>query len=272
MGISGVVSVIIIVSTCFLSYKGFKSSNFFAKMEFEVEKILLYRDYKRLITSGFVHVNWQHLIFNMVALLFFGFGLESHFGPIKYLLLYFASEVGGNLLALMIHSKNPGYSSVGSSGAINGLIFAAIATFPGLRIIIIPGWLFGLLFILYSIYGIRSRKDNIGHESHLGGALTGMVLAILFDPASLTENTIPILLMLLPTIAFMIIIITKPSLLFVDNYWFQNKYNYTVDDRYNSKKRNSQQEVDRILDKINQRGINSLSKKERESLEEYSRK
>ncbi|HMC86679.1 MAG TPA: DUF6576 domain-containing protein, partial [Chitinophagaceae bacterium] len=142
----------------------------------------------------------------------------------------------------------------------------------GLRIIIIPGWLFGLLFILYSIYGIRSRKDNIGHESHLGGALSGMVLAILFDPASLTENTIPILLMLLPTIAFMIIIITKPSLLFVDNYWFQNKYNYTVDDRYNSKKRNSQQEVDRILDKINQRGINSLSKKERESLEEYSRK
>ncbi len=151
-------------------------------------------------------------------------------------------------------------------------MFAAIALFPGLRIIFIPGWLFGLLFILYSIYGIRSRKDNIGHESHLGGALAGMLIAIAFEPAAVMNNTVTILLLLLPTIAFMIIIITKPSLLFVDNYWFTHKYNYTVDDRYNTRKRNSEQEVDRILDKINQQGIKSLSRKERESLEEYSRK
>lgn len=272
MGMSGIVSILIIAVTCFFSYKGFKDSNFFAKLEFEVEKILLYRDYKRLVTSTFVHVNWQHLIFNMVTLLFFSFDLESFFGPVKFLLLYFASEIGGNLLALLIHRNNPSYSSVGSSGAINGLIFAAIAIFPGMRIIIIPGWLFGLIFILYSIYGIRSRKDNIGHEAHLGGALTGMIIAVLFHPAAITENTLPLLLMLIPTIAFMVVIITKPSMLLVDNYWFKHRYNYTVDDRYNALKRSSQQEVDRILDKINQRGINSLSKKERESLEEYSRK
>jgi hypothetical protein len=129
-----------------------------------------------------------------------------------------------------------------------------------------------LIYILYSLYGIRSQKQNIGHEAHLGGALAGMVVAILFYPASLTTNTIVIVLLLLPTIAFMIIIITRPQLLFVDNHWFNNQYNYTVDDRYNLQKKNSQQEVDRILDKINQRGINSLSRKEREALEEYSRK
>ena len=272
MGISGVVSLIIIAATCFISYKGFKSSNFFASLEFEVEKILLYRDYKRLVTSGFIHVNWQHLIFNMVTLFFFSFGLEASLGSIRFLILYFASEVGGNLVALLVHRKNPGYSSVGSSGAINGILFASIVLFPGLQIFFLPGWLFGLIFILFSIYGIRSRRDNIGHESHLGGALTGMVIAILFHPASLTENTIPIILMFLPTIAFMMIIITKPSLLLVDNHWFTHKYNYTVDDRYNAQKRNSEQEVDRILDKINQQGINSLSRKERESLEEYSKK
>jgi membrane associated rhomboid family serine protease len=272
MGISGIVSLIIIAITSFISYKGFKSSNFYASLEFEVEKILLYRDYKRLVTSGFIHVNWQHLLFNMISLFFFSFQLESYFGPVKFILLYFASEIGGNLLALLIHRKNPAYASVGSSGAINGLIFASIAVFPGLQIFFLPGWVFGLIFILYSIYGVRSRKDNIGHESHLGGALIGMLVAIAFQPAALTQNTIPIVLMFLPTIAFMIIIITKPQLLFVDNYWYTHKYNYTVDDRYNAKKRNSEQEVDRILDKINQRGINSLSKRERESLEEYSRK
>ncbi len=272
MGTSGIVSIIIIATTCFVSYKGFKSSNFYASLEFEVEKILLYKDYKRLVTSGFVHVNWQHLLFNMISLFFFSFGLESFFGPFIFLLLYFISEIGGNLVALLVHRKNPGYSSVGSSGAINGLIFASIAVFPGMHIFFLPGWVFGLAFILFSIYGVRSKKDNIGHEAHLGGALAGMVAAIAFHPAALTENTIPILLMFLPTVAFMIIIITKPQLLFVDNYWFTHKYNYTVDDRYNAKKRNTQQEVDRILDKINQRGINSLSRSERESLEEYSKK
>ena len=272
MGTSDIVSIIIIATTCFVSYKGFKSSNFYASLEFEVEKILLYKDYKRLVTSGFIHVNWQHLLFNMISLFFFSFNLEAVLNPVKFLVLYFASLVGGNLVALFIHQKNPSYASVGSSAAVNGLIFASITLFPGLHIFFMPGWLFGLIFILYSIYGIRSRKDNIGHETHLGGALIGMLTAIAFHPAALSENTIPIILMFLPTVAFMIIIITKPQLLFVDNYWFTHKYNYTVDDRYNAKKKNTQQEVDRILDKINQRGINSLSRSERESLKEYSKK
>jgi membrane associated rhomboid family serine protease len=272
MELTGVVSLLIIISTCIISIKGFRSPNFQARFEFEVDKVLVHRDYKRLITSAFIHANWQHLIFNMISLFFFSFALESYFGPVKFLLLYFISEIGGSLLALLIHRNDPGYSAVGASGAINGIIFATIAVNPSLHIFFMPGWLFGIIFILYSIYGIRSGNSNIGHESHLGGALAGMLTAIAFDPSALVENTMTIVLLLVPTIAFMFIIVKKPQLLMVDSYWFKHQYNYTADDRYNVQKRNTQQEVDRILDKINKNGIKSLSRKERAVLEEYSKK
>jgi membrane associated rhomboid family serine protease len=272
MEVSGIISLLIIASTCIISYKGFKSTGFYAKMEFEVEKILLYHNYKRLVTSGFVHVNWQHLLFNMISLFFFSFGLERTLGSIDFLALYFISMIGGNLLALLVHRKDPGYSAVGASGAINGVIYASIVLFPSMHIFFMPGWLFGLLFILYSVYGIRSRQNNIGHESHLGGALSGILAAIAFSPAALFQNTLTIVLLLVPTLALLLVILKKPQLLLVDNYWFNHNYNYTVDDRYNVRQRNTQQEVDRILDKINQKGIGSLSRKERDILEEYSRK
>jgi membrane associated rhomboid family serine protease len=272
MEFTGIVSLLIIGATGLLSYRGFRDSGFYASWEFEVEKVLLYRDYKRILTSQFLHVNWQHLIFNMVSLFFFSFNLEQYFGPVRFLILYLLSAAGGNLLSLLIHRKDPAYSSVGASGAINGVIFASIALFPGMRIFFLPGWLFGLIFLLYSVYGIRSGKENIGHESHLGGALTGMVLAILFQPAALQANGLIIALLFIPTAILLWIISSRPGMLMIDNYWYNHQYNYTVDDRYNLEKKSHQQEVDRILEKIHLKGIGSLSRKEREILDEFSRK
>lgn len=269
---AGWISLIIIAVTFGVSYAAFKSSNLFAKLEFEVEKILLHKDYKRLVTSAFVHVNWMHLIFNLVSLFFFSFGLEATLGPIAFVIIYFASVVGGNLFALLIHKNNSSYSVVGASGAINGIIFASIAVDPYMNILFLPGWLFALIYVGFSIYGIRSQQSNIGHESHLGGAVIGMLVAILFYPTALTKNWLPILLVLIPCLVFIFIILRKPHWLLVQNTWHNQNYNYTVDDRYNSKNKNTQQEVDRILEKIHRKGMNSLSRKEKEILEEFSKK
>lgn len=271
-------SILLILANFIVSYKGFNDRNFYERYEFSVEKIKLYRQYYRLVTSGFLHVNWMHLIFNMLVLYFFAGSVEYYFGPLRFLLIYFASMIGGDLLSLFIHRYDSGYSSVGASGAVNGVIFAAIAVFPGMKMglffipLAIPAWIFGLAYVLYSIYGVRSRRDNVGHESHLAGAIIGMLLGIAMFPAALAENYFTILIITIPCIIFIYIILTRPHVLLIDNNFFrtQKRY-YSVDQRYNAEKVDKEKEVDRILEKISRRGIKSLTSKEREILENHSK-
>jgi membrane associated rhomboid family serine protease len=272
------ISLILILVNCFVSWKGFNDRNFYERYEFSVEKVKIYKQYYRLVTSGFLHVNWMHLIFNMLALYFFSSSVELYFGPLQFLLVYFSSMIGGDLLSLFIHRFDSGYSSVGASGAVNGIIFASIAVFPGMKMglffipVAIPAWIFGLAYVAYSIYGIRSRRDNVGHESHLAGALIGMLLAVAMFPAALMENYLVIGAIALPCIIFIYIILTRPHVLLINNQFFRSqKKNLSIDQKYNAEKLDRQKEVDRILDKINKRGMRSLTPKEREMLEQYSK-
>lgn len=274
----GIISFILILVNVIVSYRGFKDSLFYDKYKFRVDALLLYKDYKRMITSGFLHVNWMHLIFNMLALFFFSGSLEMYLGPVRFILIYFLSMIGGDLLSLFIHRHDSDYDSVGASAAVTGVIFASIALFPGMRIgllfipVSIPAWLFGLVYVLYSIYGIRSRNNNIGHDAHLGGALVGLIVALIMQPSALINNTWAIAIILLPSVFFIYMIITRPRMLLIDNYFF-NKHSdaITVDHKYNIEKINKQQEIDRILEKIHKKGINSLTIKEKQMLEDYSR-
>jgi len=275
---TGIIGLILIIANVVFSYKGFTNEAFFDGYKFEVDKILINKDYKRLITSGFLHIGWTHLIFNMISLYAFSGLIESTLGPTKFLLIYFASLIGGDLLSLFVHRHHGDYSAVGASGAVCGVIFACIPLFPGMGINIfgipfsIPSWLYGILYIAFSIYGIRSNKDNIGHDAHLGGALVGMVVALLMVPAAFADNYLTILIIAVPTIAFIYLIITRPHILLVDNFYFNtNKNYYSVDHKFNQERNSRQQQIDRILDKINKSGMNSLTKKEREQLKEHSR-
>lgn len=270
--------IILIIINVIISYKGFTNDLFFEGYKFEVDKILINKDYKRLITSGFLHVSWPHLIFNMISLYFFS-GIESYLGTVSFLIIYFASMIGGKLLSLLIHKNHGEYSSVGASGAICGIIFASIAVFPGFNIgffglpFAIPGWVYGLIYVLYSIYGIRSRKDNIGHEAHLGGALIGMLIALLMRPSAFAENYFAILVITIPVLLFIFLIIRSPGFLLIDNYFFKNhQQSYTIDQKYNIEKNIQQTEIDRILDKIGKTGMASLTKKEKDLLNDYSQK
>lgn len=275
---TGIIGLILIIANIAFSYKGFTNETFFDGYKFDVDRIIINKDYKRLITSGFLHVSWMHLIFNMISLYAFSGLIESNLGGLKFLIIYFVSLIGGNLLSLFVHRNHGDYTAVGASGAVCGIIFSSIVLFPGMGIgffllpFSIPSWFFGILYVLYSIYGIKSKKDNIGHEAHLGGALIGMTVALILEPSAFLENYMTILIIAIPTIAFIYLIITRPQILLVDNFHFKNQRNhYSVDHRYNEEKTNNQKEIDKILDKINKKGMESLSTKEKEKLNAYSR-
>jgi membrane associated rhomboid family serine protease len=272
----GFVSLIILIITVIVSYKGFKDDRFFTTYAFNTSQILGRKDYKGIVTSGFLHTDWRHLIFNMVSLYSFS-SLEFAIGPLYFLLLYLASLVGGSLLSLYMNRYNSNYTAVGASGAVCGIIFASVAFDPGIELglimlpgIHIPGWIFGLGYILITIYGIGAKNDNIGHDAHLGGALTGELLLIALYPSTIFYNTWPILLTLIPVLFFLYQVYRKPAYTVTGSFITRN-FGETKDDRYNREKKQRQAELDRILEKIHTSGFDGLTSEEKDRLDKLSR-
>ncbi|WP_343688630.1 rhomboid family intramembrane serine protease [Chitinophaga sp.] len=279
MGTIGLTCLLIIVVNIIVSFKGFRDATFFSRYAFDVDGVRLYKQYDRLISAGFLHANKMHLFLNMLALFFFSSSLDYVLTKEAYLTVFFASLVGGNLLSLLLHRHEGDYTAIGASGAVSGIIFAAIALEPGIRIGLlflpfrVPGWLFGIGYVLYSIYGIRSKSDNIGHDAHLGGAMVGMMTALLFQPLALLYNYTTILLILVPGIFFIYMVIRHPHILLVDNLYFRKHHrgDLTIDDKYNSARVVREHEIDGLLEKIHKNGLRSLTKQERKTLEDNSK-
>ena len=143
--------------------------------------------YYQVITSGFLHADWMHLLFNMFTLFSFGPVLEGMFaanfgqtlGSLYFFLIYFISLLSGSLLTLVFNYKNPDYVAVGASGAISGIIFSYVLFFPFSKLLVffipMPAFLFAFGYVGVSIYGVKNKFGNIGHEAHLGGALGGVI-------------------------------------------------------------------------------------------------
>ncbi|MCD9019233.1 rhomboid family intramembrane serine protease [Parachryseolinea silvisoli] len=272
----GIVGLIIILITIIVSYKGLKDDHFFTTYAFNTSHILVQKDYKGLVTSGFLHGSWKHLLFNMFSLYSFS-SLEYAVGPVDFLLLYMTSLIGGNLLSLYMNRLNSQYTAVGASGAVCGIIFASVAYDPGIELglimvpgVSIPGWLFGLIYVVITIYGIGAKNDNVGHEAHLGGAITGELLLIGLYPEKMFNNTLPILLTLVPALIFLFLVHRRPAYVVTGSFVHRN-FGETKDDLYNRQKRQRQAELDSILEKIHTSGFDSLTIKEKNRLDKLSR-
>jgi membrane associated rhomboid family serine protease len=196
--------IVIIAVTVLISYKGFNDLSFFRKFEFHVGSILK-GEQIRMISSGFLHVDMGHLFFNLVTLWFFAPLVLAYLGNWTFVLVYMGSLIFGNLLTLLFNKNNYSYRAVGASGAVTGVLYSAILLQPDMMlglffVIPIPAYLFGILYLLYSIYGMKSKNDNIGHSAHFGGAVGGYVITLIEQPQLLVDHTEMVVLLTIPII------------------------------------------------------------------------
>lgn len=142
----------------------------------------------QLFSSGFLHANLTHLLFNMITLFFFGPVVERAIGAGHFLGLYFAGLILACVPSLFRHRDNPEFASLGASGAVGAVLFAFIYFFPMEPIYIIfipigiPAIFFGIAFIAYSFWAHKNASDQINHEAHIAGAVTGLLYVMLIVP------------------------------------------------------------------------------------------
>jgi membrane associated rhomboid family serine protease len=214
-GPPAIINVAVIALTVFLSYMGFVNPRFLNRYLFSSQEILRARQYERLISAGALHANLAHLIFNMYSLYSFGSAVELYVGPATFLITYLAGIVGGNLFALLLHRKED-YHALGASGGVCGIIYACIFLLPGSSVTImfipvaIPAYIYAILFMLFSYYGIRSQKGNIGHDAHLGGAIIGLLAATAMHPSIVPANPVLYPVVMLLAVAILVLLYVNP--------------------------------------------------------------
>jgi membrane associated rhomboid family serine protease len=190
---TGTFTIAIIVVTSLVSAAGFVSPRLVDGWLFEPAMIIGRRQYYRLVTSGFLHANWAHLLVNMFSFYSFGGAVEELVGAPTLIAVYFSGLLGGNLLSLLLH-RNHVYRALGASGGVCGVVFASIFLVPGGSVYMfpvpmpIPSPVYAVLFIVISFFGIRSQRGNIGHDAHLGGAIIGLVAATLLHPPIVAQS------------------------------------------------------------------------------------
>lgn len=197
--------LLLIAANGLISYRAFNDPSFFRKYEFHIGRIRA-GDHIRMISSAFLHADWGHLFFNMFTLYMFAPVVLGYLDSITFLLLYLGSLVFGSLLTLMLHKDDYSYCAVGASGAVTGVVYSAILLEPQMRLFLffipipISAYLFGIVYLLYSIYGMKAKNDHIGHTAHFGGAVGGFLITLVKMPELWVQEPLMIGLLLLPII------------------------------------------------------------------------
>lgn len=186
--------ILLIILTGFVSFTAFSNRPLFDKLSFRPYAVTHQKEYYRLLSHALVHADWPHLIINMYVLYMFGevclqyFHITFGSQPFaKFILLYVTSILFSSVYSLYKHRNNPYYSAIGASGGVMAVVFTSIFFDPWAKlwffgVLPIPGILFGILYLVYSLYMGKKEVDNVGHDAHISGAIYGLFFPILLEP------------------------------------------------------------------------------------------
>jgi membrane associated rhomboid family serine protease len=183
-------TLILIGITCVASWFAFQDHKLMDRLLLWPPAISRDREWQRLITYGFVHADFQHLLFNMITLYFFGSLVEQVYfeqiGPIGYLAFYFGALVASILPSYSRHRNDASYRSLGASGAVSAVLFAFILIQPWALIFVFfipcPAIIYAVVYVGYSIWAERRGTDNVNHSAHLWGAAYGVIVCLIIEP------------------------------------------------------------------------------------------
>ncbi len=188
------ITLLLIAATCVVSLIAFRNPRLVGRLILWPPAIDRHRQYDRLLTYGFLHANFWHLLFNMVTLFFFGRYIEQLMtrltgSGLTYLGFYLAALVVSVLPTYLKHQKDPNYTCLGASGAVSAVLFAFVLLNPWARILVfvipMPAIVFAVLYVGYSIWMDRRGGDNVNHGAHLAGAAFGMLFMVAMEPGIL---------------------------------------------------------------------------------------
>lgn len=189
------VTLIIIAITCVVSFMAFNNSRLMNELILWPPAIQRQREYYRLVTYGFLHADFGHLLVNMLTLFFFGRVMEQYYtrtlGMLGFALFYLGGLIVSILPTYLANRSNANYRSLGASGAVSAVLFASILFQPWAKIYLyfaipIPAILYAVLYVVYSVYMDRRGQGNINHSAHLWGAAYGVAFTIMVQPERLS--------------------------------------------------------------------------------------
>lgn len=186
------ITIVILILTCIISFTAFSNQKVIDDLIFYPPAITQRNQWYRFVTNGVIHADIPHLAFNMFSFYLFGNFVEQDFmslfnenGKILFLVMYITALAVCVIPTYFQHKDNYHYRSLGASGAVSAVVFAGIFLNPtikiGLIIIppIIPGFVFGPLYLVLSAYMAKRGGDNINHSAHFWGAVWGIVFVII---------------------------------------------------------------------------------------------
>jgi membrane associated rhomboid family serine protease len=186
----------IIAITVIISFLAFNNPELFQRLRFNAWLIKERKQNWRFFTYALLHAGWMHLLVNMFVFYSFGRFVEKVFqlefgmgqGILYFVLLYVGGVLFSTLYDFSKQKSNPHYDAVGASGAVAAVLFSSILLAPTNSLFIfpipfpVPAWLFGVLYLIYSVYMGKKGSDNIGHNAHFFGAVFGLVFTIIINP------------------------------------------------------------------------------------------